>query len=748
MKSLGFWALALTGMLLIVPERAGAQPARKTFDEVLTRIEAEVEPAEARRGQTVTWRLKVTVLPGWHSYPTAQVDPEAASYLTQIKFERAAGDAVFVGGLKEPAFHTKPEPDLNVKELRYLEGNLVWERSAVIPPDAKPGEMTVEVPVRIYACDENNFCLSPRDIPTRAKVRVSDAPPVEVESQYRAEVTGALAVRYLAPWRPVAQFAGSTLMQWENSLASLRSLAAAPASAAGTPQAPRAFSPASPGSAPAPTPARDWWKTLQADLADILARLIPLAGTAKGNVSGLVALMLTGALWGLITLVTPCVFPMIPITVSLFLKQGEKAHVSPVKLAAVYCGTIVLVMTVAALTLLSLFRWLSVDPLMNLALGALFVYFALSLFGLYDIRLPNFLTRYTAAHEKQGGLVGTVFMALTFSLVSFTCVAPFLGGFGALAASGQFNYFELTLGGLAFAASFAAPFFVLALFPTLLRKLPRSGDWLTRVKVVMGFLELAAALKFFRTAELRWLPVPEYFTYDLVLSIWVALAVVVGLYLLNVFRMGHDAPEESIGVARLLFGVGFMALGLYLLPAVFKAGNSGESQRPAGAVYAWVDAFLLPEPGQADLAASGDLKGTLDEALREKKLVFVDFTGKTCTNCKYNERNIFPRGPIHRLMKQYKIVQLYTDEVPEAFYPQRVPKAQREDDADSLLKFQRDAFKIEQLPLYVLLEPQPDGKIRVVDIYTEGKINDESAFAEFLRRGLDSGKRQVAAAGR
>src|SRR5262249_28528527 len=156
---------------------------------------------------------------------------------------------------------------------------------------------------------------------------------------------------------------------------------------------------------------------------------------------------------------------------------------------------------VAALTLLEAFRRMSVNPWTNIAMGVLFVVLALSLFGMFELTLPNSLTRFTSAREGQGGLVGTVFMALTFTIVSFTCVAPFLGGFAGIAASGQFRWYEMLLGAFAFSAAFAAPFFVLALFPSLLRKLPRSGGWLNSVKVVMGFLELAAALKFFRTAE-------------------------------------------------------------------------------------------------------------------------------------------------------------------------------------------------------------------------------------------------------
>jgi thiol:disulfide interchange protein DsbD len=331
-------------------------------------------------------------------------------------------------------------------------------------------------------------------------------------------------------------------------------------------------------------------------------------------------------------------------------------------------------------------------------------------------------------------------MALTFTIVSFTCVAPFLGGFGGMAASGQFSWLELILGALVFSTTFAAPFFVLALFPSLIKKLPKSGSWLNSVKVVMGFLEIAAALKFFRTAELRILPEPTYLTYDLVMGIWVALAVICGLYLLNLFRLNHDEPQEHIGVVRMLLGLGFIALGIYLSPALFKH-DRGDNQRPAGVVYAWVDSFLLPdpsEPSKEELPWSANLKGTIDEARKElektgkPQYIFLDNTGVTCTNCKINERTIFPRAEIHKLFGNFHLVQHYTDEVPAAFYPSPVTDDRRIGEAESNLKFQREVIKDETLPRYVTFEVTKD-KVYMRGIYQEAKINDVAAFAEFLR---------------
>lgn len=459
--------------------------------------------------------------------------------------------------------------------------------------------------------------------------------------------------------------------------------------------------------------------------------------------TGLVSFVLAGIFWGAVSLITPCVFPMIPITVSFFLKQSEKEHHKPITMALVYCTTIIVVLTIAAVTLLSFFRWLSVNPVMNIALGGLFVFFALSLFGMYEIELPSGLARFTSAHEGQGGLLGTMFMALTFTIISFACVAPFLGGFGGTADTAQMTLLHRILGGLAFSLTFASPFFVLALFPTLLKKMPKSGNWLNSVKVVMGFLELAAALKFFRAGELVLLPRPQFFTYDLVLGFYVALSVACGLYLLNMYRLPHDTPADHLSVPQLLFSLVFLGLALYLTPALFKTGNNGQSQRPSGAVFAWLDSFLLPDPYESELPWKGNLQEGLREALAKHKLVFVDFTGKTCTNCKINEREVFPRPLINALMKKYVLVQLYTDVVPNEFYPPEqqaefgTSTATQRADAQANLEFQRQVFNDERLPLYVILKPLPGGKFEEVARYEEGKINNEIAFATFLKKPLD-----------
>jgi thiol:disulfide interchange protein len=384
-------------------------------------------------------------------------------------------------------------------------------------------------------------------------------------------------------------------------------------------------------------------------------------------------------------------------------------------------------------------------------LGALFVVLALSLFGMYELTLPNFMVKRLQAKQSQGGVVGTIFGALAFTVISFTCVAPFLGGFAGISAAdaggGSLIAMPTTrevLGGLAFATAFAAPFFILALVPGLLKSLPKSGGWLDSVKVVMGFLEIAAALKFFRTAELGVFSPTAYFTFDLVLAGWVAIAFACGLYLLNAFRLPHDEEKPNIGVPRLLFAVSFLGLGFYLLPAIFK-GPGGEAQRPAGAVYAWVDAFLLPEPKHldwiTDLAESvARVRGVPDKDGKFKP-IFVDFTGVTCTNCKYNEHAVFPQPKVRELLDRYERVQLYTDWLPAELYVADPGEPARKAEGRANRKFKIDAFGTDQLPLYAILLPAAGGKVKVLSVYDEGKINQPDRFASWLKEGLEKARR-------
>jgi thiol:disulfide interchange protein len=362
--------------------------------------------------------------------------------------------------------------------------------------------------------------------------------------------------------------------------------------------------------------------------------VVPVDGPTSpdGNVlagdTGLWALLLAAVGGGILSLLTPCVLPMLPITVSFFLKQSESAHHRPVTMALVYCLTIVVVLTGGGLLLMEVLRQFIAFWGTQFLLAGLCLFFALSLLGMYEIQLPSWLSNLTSAQEGRGGLVGTIFMALTFTIISFACVGPIYGTFIALATGAQSasDWLKPVLATLVFSVTFASPFFFLALFPALLRKMPKSGGWMTTLKVVMGFIVLAVAFTFLRAGEILWKGKADLLTYDLVLGMFIALSLLCGLYLLAFFRLPHDDPSEHVGGGRLLFSVLFLSFAFYLLPSLFQ-DNSSEKQPRNGAILAWVDSFISRDRSEGGLPWIANLNEGLKEAQEQRKLVFVDFTG-------------------------------------------------------------------------------------------------------------------------
>ena len=434
---------------------------------------------------------------------------------------------------------------------------------------------------------------------------------------------------------------------------------------------------------------------------------------------GFFSFVLLAISMGFLALLTPCVFPMIPITVSFFTQQGESGQGKPLKNAIIYTLGIIATFSILgfilALTLgASGANQLASNPWVNLFIAGLFIYFALSLFGMYEIEVPAKLRQFSLKQEGRGGVVGTIFMAVTFTLTSFTCTVQFVGLLLVAASQGQ--WFWPMIGMIVFSAAFAFPFFFLALFPQYLAKMPKSGGWLNAVKVVMGFLELAAAFKFLSNTDLVW--GWGFFSHNAVLAIWAVLMLLVGFYLLGKIQLPHDSPLVSVSVPRLMISAAFLTFGLYLTSGLF-------GQRIHGIIYAYLPPVVESNTGAVSTNGNSmaeqfkwfrDLDNGLMKAKETGKPVFIDFTGYTCTNCRWMEANIFTRREVKDRFNEMILVQLYTDGGPN----------HRENQ-----EYEIERFGTAALPFYVIISPYDE----IITTFP-GMTRDLDNFLDFLDEGL------------
>ena len=425
---------------------------------------------------------------------------------------------------------------------------------------------------------------------------------------------------------------------------------------------------------------------------------------ADNNISSFLILAMS---MGFLALLTPCVFPMIPITISFFMHRSENTNSSPVKSATVYMLGIVLTFTFLGMMLAILLgasgaNQLAANPIVNMFIAFLFIYFAMSLFGFYEIEIPESLRRLSLQKENSEGYVGILFMALTFTLTSFTCTVQFMGLI--LVAASQGEWFWPIIGMLIFSLAFASPFFFLALFPHYLTKLPQSGGWLNSVKVVMGFLELAAAFKFISNTDLVWNW--NIFTYEVVLYLWALIMLLTGLYIFGLIKFKNDSPV-TFSIQRSLFALSFILFGTYL-----AAGNHGYD------INGNIKSYLPPKKYQSNLVWNNNLDDAFIIAKEQNKNIFIDFTGVTCTNCRWMETNIFSINSVEELMSEYVLVSLYTD-AGEGYLEKR--------------EYQINRFETAALPYYVIL----DNNDKVLSEFP-GLTRNVEEFKDFLKTGLNN----------
>ncbi|MCP4093048.1 MAG: DUF255 domain-containing protein [Planctomycetes bacterium] len=421
---------------------------------------------------------------------------------------------------------------------------------------------------------------------------------------------------------------------------------------------------------------------------------------------------------GAATLLTPCVFPMIPVTISYFTKRSEAGKGTPVGNATAYAGGIIFTFAgigggAALLLGPTGANQIGSNPYVNTAIGLLFIAMAVSLLGYYEIQAPRFLQKFAANAQSEGqskgGYLPVAIMAIAFSITAFTCTVAFVGA--VFAAGLKLGPVYLFGGMFVYGLVFALPFFFLALFPSKLQSMPNAGGWMNTVKVCAGFIEIIAAVKFFSNADLFW--DLEFLTWPIVFGFSALVMIIWAAYMFGLFKMPHDYEKPKPGKARYVFAAAILLGGIYLIPGTFNRDYTYPN-----VIYAFAPppTYGLPgDIGPAGLTWFENYEESFEHAREEGLPLFVDFTGVTCPNCRAMENGVFPDDSVKPLLKQFARVELWVDKVPEY--------------AD----MEVERFSQASQPFYVLLDPRDDSVLGTFPGYDP----DASKFAEFLQAGLD-----------
>ncbi len=390
---------------------------------------------------------------------------------------------------------------------------------------------------------------------------------------------------------------------------------------------------------------------------------------------------------GLIALLTPCVFPMIPMTVTFFTKQSKK-RITGILNALLYGVSIIVIYVTLGLLITALLgpsglNDLSTNVWMNLIFFAIFIFFAISFLGAFELRMPSSWVNKADGNADKGGLIGIFFMAFTLSLVSFSCTGPIIGTLLVESATGG-DMIAPAIGMGGFAVALALPFTLFAIFPGWLNSLPKSGGWLNSVKVVLGLLELALALKFLSGIDLayHW----DILTRELFVAVWIVIFFIIGFYLLGKLKFSHDSPVERLTVTRFIFALSAFIFAVYLIPGMWGAPlrlidgvapprtHSEDNFRfvkgePASASvvntspnFAKYRPFMH-EVGDGSILVFHDLEKAKEYAALEKKPILLDFTGYNCPNCRRTESTVWSNEAVNPILKdQVVIASLYVDD--------------------------------------------------------------------------------------
>jgi thiol:disulfide interchange protein DsbD len=456
------------------------------------------------------------------------------------------------------------------------------------------------------------------------------------------------------------------------------------------------------------------------------------------------SIFLLGLLGGLIALFTPCVFPMIPLTVSFFTKKnGDKSKgVGSAVLYGFFIFLIYILLTVpfhiAGRTNPEIFNNISTNVWLNIIFFIIFVVFAASFFGLFEITLPSGLANKMDSKSGLGNIAGIFFMALTLAIVSFSCTGPILGTLLAGVATG--GAWPLTAGAAGFGLALGLPFALFALFPKWLQAVPKSGGWMTDLKVVLGFIELALAVKFLANADnvKQW----GFLKREVFIALWVIIGIAIVLYLLGLLRFSKSSPRKKFSGTRIAFIVLFGAATLYLVPGVTNthwAKLSLISGFPPPLCYSVYD-----NPINCDKPLL-DYEEAIELARKTNKPLLIDFTGWACVNCRRMEENVWTNATVEKLMKnEFILVSLYVDERTKLPASQRTVYTVKNGSEKSIVTvgdkwttFQLENFHATSQPQYAIISPD-EKALTKTKFYTP----DAREFSAWLQCGLDTFKQQ------
>jgi thiol:disulfide interchange protein DsbD len=617
----------------------------------------ELLPATAAPGGRVVGRLTARIDEGWHIYSANAPVRQIATRVTLEQHPAVASWKVY-----------QPKPLLKFDSYTQQDGELyegesVFLIEAVLSDGASLETTEILATARYSACDDR-LCLPPRSKSATAMLSVAEG---------ASEITAAIPSDYTemttAPDAPAETTASG-------------------AAAAQAPERPRNLS-------------------------------------GRPGDEGLFRFAMVALGFGVLAIFTPCVFPMIPITMSYFISTQGDAPRASLSQALTFCVGVVVLFTglgAAVSAILGPFGivQLGSNVWVNLFIAVVFILFAASLLGAFEITVPSSVLTKLNKASGRGDLLGTLIMGLVFALASFACTGPFVGAL--LAGSIQGNLAWPIFGMLMFSIGLALPFFFLALFPAYLKRMPRSGGWLATTKITMGFLILAAAVKYLSNVDQMyqwWILTRERF-----LAIWIVLLFLAGFYLLGFLRLG-DAGEggqkQAIGVGRLSVAAALLAIALALFPGMF-GGRLGDLDAyvPSPEYSGLAGVFSGGEPSQQSKWLKNDYEGALALARSSGKNVLLSFTGYACTNCHWMKANIFPRPEIAAVVGDLVVVELYTDGVDEASLKNQ--------------QLQLDRFGTVAIPYYAVIRPD-----ETVVAEFAGRTPDAGEFLAFLTTGEPAG---------